>query len=132
VPLLLPIGVFMRFKHSFNNGEIEIRDEETGVITWHGRPMGFQVKKIIQTFENGECIVLLDRDCWPKRPFANLVKINFNGNLLWSAQLPPIGGNDVYVDASWTKGELSANSWSCYRTIIDPETGKIQSSEFTK
>jgi hypothetical protein len=81
-------------------------------------------------------IVLVNPDLGPtERPFANLVRRDVRDALLWTADLPaPIGSApyDCYVDITWDDGVLAANTWSGQYTTIDPATGKVLCTEFTK
>ena len=44
----------------------------------------------------------------------------------------PDDWTDQYVEFSLLEGVLSANRWSCYFVVLDPETGCIRFREFTK
>jgi hypothetical protein len=81
-------------------------------------------------------ILLISPDVGPMdRPFPNIVRCNSRGEIIWAAELPeaqPLGQPDAYVSAAGVDGHLVANSWSGFRVLIDPATGKIVSIEFTK
>ena len=62
-----------------------------------------------------------------------LLRVRPDGNIVWRAELPlPDDWTDQYVEFAQSDGVLSANSWSTYYVLLDPETGRILSKEFTK
>jgi hypothetical protein len=64
----------------------------------------------------------------------NLVCVDAKGKLVWEAELPPGTMADCFVDVLETmeSGALRANTFSCYRVILDPRNGRIIASVFTK
>jgi len=62
----------------------------------------------------------------------NLVAYNTNGERLWAAEaVGQCAETDAYVDFMSEKPLIVWN-YSCCRCTIDPNTGKLLASEFTK
>jgi hypothetical protein len=53
------------------------------------------------------------------------------GRRLWTAQHPTNETTDVYVNFL-NRSPLSAWSFACYVCVLDPQTGRLLSAEFTK
>jgi hypothetical protein len=85
---------------------------------------------------SGDKIVLITPDLGPKDgPFPNLLRRDRNNHVIWIATLPdPLATArpDSYVDIQWEQSAIAANSWSGFRVLIDPDTGRIVEGEFTK
>ena len=62
----------------------------------------------------------------------NLARVTSADEVFWRADVPDPGSNDTYVEVRWRDGRLTANSWSCYFVELDPYTGVLLSSTFTK
>ena len=62
--------------------------------------------------------------------FDNLFALTGRGERAWVAELPT-NGTDSYVAIS-SREPLVANSWSCFQCTLDPKSGKIVSTVFTK
>ena len=64
---------------------------------------------------------------------ANLARVGADGTERWRA-VPSCSNGDACVAARWERdtGRLSANSFSCYYVVLDPETGQALSRRFTK
>jgi hypothetical protein len=89
--------------------------------------------------DSKRCIVLLEpgaADVFGVRVVRNIACVNPSLQVLWRAEaLGPPGRTDAdaYVSLRLNdRGNLEANTWSCYRVEIDASTGKILSEEFTK
>ena len=68
----------------------------------------------------------------PKQ-FRNLSRYSSSGDPVWTADLPTnVALSDAYVDVALEDGRLFAWSWSCYRVELNIDTGKIETSVFTK
>ncbi len=79
---------------------------------------------------NSRCIVLLDILASKESQFRNLLCIERDGNVVWKAELPV--SQDAFVSFQMTTDGLVANSWSGYRVILNPATGKIMERQFVK
>ena len=64
-------------------------------------------------------------------PAANLVAYDMNKNELWAAENPSSSPVDAYVNFI-TANPLKVWNFACYICTIDPETGKLLDSQFTK
>ena len=79
-----------------------------------------------------DIIVLLEFSHYLRRSFSNLIRINPYGSIIWHAELPQATENDAYVDVELKDGILMAWSWSGYRTVISPDSGRIVQKTITK
>lgn len=122
----------MRLDYSVVNGEMVVTDRETGSEVWKGKPEGWPVEDVLPVPGSEDAIVLVPYEAGPMdRAFQNLLRCRPDGSVVWRAELPDRGA-DTYVSVDWRHGALVANSWSCFLTELDPETGKIRSATFTK
>ena len=64
-------------------------------------------------------------------PFRNILRCNSDGSLIWQAEMPT-DTEDAYSSVEWVGEQLHANSWSCYKVIIDDKTVTLLASVFTK
>jgi hypothetical protein len=116
-------------------------------VRWRGRPDGYPVVCVVPLPEAPDAIVLLDYSAEgaPSR-FANILRVDPDGHIAWRAAPPAIedvasdlaewiteGADDAWVAVRWGKrGDLFANSWSCFACELDPTSGRITSAIFTK
>jgi|GEM_PF-6796463 len=90
---------------------------------------GIRVAKSISF--GGDWIVLFDSYEIGKRGYcSNLQRVDGNGTVLWTAQLP--SSTDVFSDVDFRDDSLVAWSWDGYRVTLDTETGSILTKIFTK
>jgi hypothetical protein len=99
---------------------------------WTGRPLGGAVSVVLAIRSTDDCIVLCHPDAQRGRAFANLLRVSSSGAITWRAELPPGTGDDAFVNVRWEDKELMANTWSGHRVRIDPDSGRILGSAFTK
>ncbi len=122
------------YSYQIDGKKLVIKDENTGMIVWQGKPHGCSVKKIVR-FENPPgCVVLLDYDEYEDletKINSNLLFISQNGDFLWHAELPSTS-DDVYVELSEEGPKISANSMNGFYVHIDVNNGKIIDLVFTK
>ena len=117
--------------YSTHEGELVATDTETGEVRWHGRPEGHPVSSIAPIPDSEDCLVLLDRDVQPRpQHFENALRVGPDGTTRWRGELPQ--APDVYVEIDWAAEGPVAWSWSGFMVRLDPETGRIRSSVFTK
>jgi hypothetical protein len=104
-------------------------------VTWHGRLDGAPVVAAVPLPRTEDAIVLLDSFAGPRNPYGDLLgwphllRVRPTGSVVWRATA---GDKDWWVAVIATEQGLFANTWSCYRQMLDADTGKILSSEFTK
>jgi hypothetical protein len=118
--------------YGVNDGELLVFDSSP---TWRGRFDGEGVRHVLSLAESDDAVVLLEAPPIDDslQPFFNLVRVRPNGEIVWRAEHPiPEDWTDGYVAVEQNDGVLSANSWSCYYVVLDPDTGRILSSVFTK
>ena len=118
--------------YGVNDGELLVFD---GPPTWRGRVEGHWVKQAAALPGTEDALVLLDPPLTDDShtPFPNLLRAGPDGQVVWRAELPvPDDWTDEYVEFRQHDGVLSANSWSSFYVVLDPETGCIRSTEFTK
>src|SRR5207244_1323911 len=106
-------------------------------IVWTGQTDASLEVLRLRIPHSADTIELLDPDRGPKNePFQNLARLHPDGSEVWRAQLPqlePPNRFDSYVAAQWDQeGRLVANTWSGFRAILDPETGVVLDTIFTK
>jgi hypothetical protein len=121
-------------EYGVENEELVVFDD--GRLHYRGRTDGYPVEEVVPIPDGRDAIVLLrySADGAPTH-FANLVRVRPNGEIQWRAAPPnrEPGVQDAWVACEWPmNGALTANSWSCFYCTIDPETGAIISSVFTK
>jgi hypothetical protein len=107
---------------------IAFRGRETLTI----RPDDRKVLRMLQLDDPASAFVLLE---WPAggARVHNLLKVTADGAAAWRAELPPGESTDCFVSVDTDgDGGLFANTWSCYRVTLDPATGRILQSLFTK
>ncbi len=112
-------------------GECVVKDEHGNVI-WQGSPEGYKTVWAQSVPGSDDGLVLYDYYRPEKRygSFQNLVRIRPFGSIIFRAELPV--GDDTYVSAEISNGELFANSWGCYRVHLDISTGTVLQRVFTK
>jgi hypothetical protein len=64
--------------------------------------------------------------------FENLVAINRDWGVEWTATVPGSTTGDCFVDVDEDLGQLVATSWSGWRVRIDSTTGTTVDREFVK
>jgi hypothetical protein len=120
-------------KYEINDQILVIRESSSGEVIWQGRPLDCDVKKIKSLEKQVGCIVLLDYDDFVKssyRYLSNLVNVDPEGKITWTAKLPE--SIDCFVDFICIDDKLFANSWSGFRLQIDIANGKTIDKVFTK
>ena len=80
-------------------------------------------------------LVVHDYEAYPRsKPVPNLVAYSLSGERLWTAEnlaYAGLGNTDAYV-GFLSEEPLWVYNSAGYRCRIDPETGKLLVSEFTK
>ena len=94
--------------------------------------LDYPIKKILQVKEF--ILVLLDPDLYTLKfgQFPNLKCYCFNGDFLWTADLPTHYTGDSYYNFFLEDGKLIALSTRSFSCEIQIQTGKILNSEFYK
>lgn len=89
---------------------------------------------IIQAVPAGQtAVVLYNPDAYTERfgQFRNLVAVNAQGSIVWTAELPTTSSGDRYYKIASADPLIVYSIWSV-QCVIDPETGKIVTQTFTK
>lgn len=102
---------------------------------WHGKLLGSRVLDVAALPGSNDCVAVLD---WMDRPpgfeawhpFANLVRASPTGEVVWAAD-PPKDDLKSWTAVSIHDGTVVARAWS-HRCVLDPDTGRIVGTEFTK
>lgn len=76
-------------------------------------------------------VVLYDWMAAEAQEGQNLVLLNAEGNLVWTAK-PPEGNPDCFTDVAWDGHLLTAHRWSCYLVSISLDDGGLTVLAFTK
>jgi hypothetical protein len=81
---------------------------------------------------DGRVLLIYDYMAGPRhRQFQNLEAFSFSGQRLWTAEHPTSETGDVYVEFVSTS-PLVVWDFACYRCVIDPSSGRLIESQFTK
>lgn len=115
-------------RFSLQDGTIYVRAGDPAIVMWSGRPLNASVVQVAHIPQSSGPVVLLD----DTESAENLVRIDSLGNIVWVAELPEGNARDFYVQVGWDGVHLTANSWSCYRVVLDADTGRITERVFTK
>jgi hypothetical protein len=74
-----------------------------------------------------------DARLFPRGKFHNMEAFTLEGQRLWTAEHPmPESDTADYYMKFMSVEPLVVWNFACYRCTIDPETGRISQSEFTK
>jgi outer membrane protein assembly factor BamB len=112
-------------------GTMTIRDGQGGKVLWSGLPAGRRVMSLAPSRDGRRCVVLGQWDGQVKND-RNLFCVDAAGTTIWIAETPDRSGPDAYVSLRVVDGRVVANSWSCYRVVLDDSTGEILETVFTK
>ncbi|MGY3080611.1 outer membrane protein assembly factor BamB [Bradyrhizobium sp. LM6.10] len=66
------------------------------------------------------------------KPDENLVCFEPDGRVRWKAKLPTSDAGDCFVAVVLEGDLIRANSWSCHAVWLNPETGEVVRTHFTK
>jgi len=94
--------------------------------------MSGQVIDRVDLADQAGSIVLYDWMAEEVKDGRNLMRIDVEGNILWKASPPTNNMQDCFTRIRWDGRALSANTWSCYRVAVDPDSGEVTVLEFTK
>jgi len=107
--------------------------DRTGLATSHSIPALAPHAETEISLANGDRIVLWRHKVGGPKADDNLVRLRADGSVAWVAEPPEASASDFWVAIEWVPDQgLVANSWSCWRVHIDPDTGKVIDKEFTK
>jgi hypothetical protein len=90
------------------------------------------VKKFIAFPAAAGWLVLLHHQAVCGKRLRNLLYVDSNGLERWRAHLPKGTVPDSFVDVEVEGGTIVASTWSCYRMVLDANTGATVSVKFTK
>jgi hypothetical protein len=83
-------------------------------------------------FLDGCVLLIYDYMCGPRgRVFYNFEAFDAAGKKLWTAENPGNGPADAYV-SFMSDSPLVAWHYACFRCTIDPQSGRLLHTEFTK
>lgn len=117
--------VMSKTKFKFEENIVSINDQ-----TW---TVDYPI--IDAKIKDDRVFLIFDQMAGPSwRQFQNLKAFDLEGNELWTAQHPTSTTSDYYVDFKdeGENGSLIVWNFACYICEIDPETGKLINSTFTK
>ena len=134
VKILDPEGRFgevgaMKAVFSSSDGVL-VSQAADGYLECSGQHDGTTIKKAIPLEGNKRCVLLLDPDSDKRPVFENLVCIDQIGAIVWKARLS--SNPDVFLDVEMTSGGLLASTWSGYKILLDPSTGRALKRTFVK
>jgi hypothetical protein len=106
---------------------------------WRGRPDGHSPVSVALLPGSDDAIVLLYVQSGPRNPLGdlkkwpNLVRVRPDGTVVWRASAGQNSGEgDWWVSVDVKDDDLRASTWSCHRCKLDPQSGSVLSSVFTK
>lgn len=109
--------------------ELEI---ETYSVMVGGKWWKFTAKISQAILLNDRVLIIFDYMEYPQGCSArNLVAYDKNQNELWVAENPSSSPVDAYVNFVSSK-PLKVWNFACYICTLDPQTGKLLDSQFTK
>jgi hypothetical protein len=91
-----------------------------------------QIIQRIELSDGAGIIVLYDWMSKRVKHGRNLVKIDRDNCLLWTAALPTSDPTDCFVAVEWDGQVLVASTWSGYRVSLNVENGTSMVRAFTK
>ena len=94
--------------------------------------MSVQIIDQVDLADGSGSIVLYDWMAEEVKDGRNLMRVDPEGNILWKASSPTTGVRDCFTRMQWDGQSLIANTWSCYRVSVDPQTGAVTVLGFTK
>ena len=77
-------------------------------------------------------VVVFDWSSNRENRHENLVCFNGDGSVRWRPSLPDNSEPDCFVGVTIDKGQIRANTMSCFALWLDPLTGETLKSVFTK
>jgi hypothetical protein len=102
--------------------------------SWRGATLEIDGRKVELEFPIAQAmvvrdviVVLYDHGAQPGwiGVFENLIGVNADGQIIWTAGLPTDYTGDSYLEVAVEAGNLVASSWSGRRVVIDPESGRV-------
>jgi hypothetical protein len=119
----------MKVVFSSSNGVV-VSQTADRYLECSGQHDGTAIKKAIPHKGDKRCILLLDPDSNKHPVFENLVCIDQIGAIVWKAGLS--SNPDVFLDMEMTSAGVLASTWSGYKILLDPETGRTLKRTFVK
>lgn len=90
------------------------------------------IYKTIALPDGKKRILLFDSPAGNTGRLENLICVDHEGGLFWTAKLPKDTLPDTFISARMEGDVIIANTWSCFAVTIDAATGKTLSCVFTK
>ncbi|MHB1530018.1 MAG: hypothetical protein ACYCXT_11440 [Acidiferrobacteraceae bacterium] len=109
---------------------IVVSQHAGGSRSWSGQYNGASIKCAVPIDSGKRCILLLDPEANKLAVFENLLCIDRNGNLIWTAKLPT--SPDVFLSISPSAAGIWVNTWSGLRILLDENTGAERDRAFVK
>lgn len=109
---------------------IVVSRDSAGSISWSGNFEGRALRAVAPLEGGAQCVLLLDPDSSKQPVFENLLCINKEGDVVWTAKLPD--SPDAFVRISLEGKMILANSWSGFLLKLDAHTGKEIERVFVK
>src|SRR5436305_1613888 len=102
-------------------------------VQWDGGHLDLSLRVLDAIRLGDRILVIHDYMAYPHgKPAPNLVAYSPSGERLWTADnLGGSGETDCYV-SFMSEEPLVVWNFACFRCRIDPQTGKLLESEFTK
>lgn len=102
-------------------------------VEWEGGHLDFPLRVLDAIRLDDRILVIHDYMAYPKeKPAPNLVAYTMTGERLWTAEnLTASSATDAYT-AFISESPLWVWNFECFRCKIDPNTGKLLESVFTK
>ena len=114
----------------FSSKDVKASQRADGCYSWSGQYKGIAIKKALPIGSGKQCILLLDPDATNRSVFENLICIDQSGEPVWTAKLP--SNPDSFLDIALCSEGMSATTWSGFKILLDPNTGKEMKRHFVK
>jgi hypothetical protein len=95
-------------------------------------PVNLPIYKTIALSDGKRRILLFDSPAGNTGRLENLVCVDHEGGLFWTAQLPRDTLPDAFLSVRMEGEVIIANTWSSFAVTIDPTTGRTLGCAFTK
>ncbi len=87
--------------------------------------------KIIQEIDTGDGIIIREDPNYFPEDVPTIYKVDYTGKIIWEAERPL--KNDQYVNPIlFEGGKLQCATWQGFTCTLDPSTGQLLDTLFTK
>lgn len=123
----------MKYRYWIENGALCVADESR--LVWRGELASRPASRVVAIPGTDDAAVVLDPDAGPRnalgqvKAWPHLARVTPQGHVRWQVEAGP---HDWWVSIRTEGDRLLANTWSGFLKELDPDTGRVLSSTFTK